>query len=156
MFGGIERGSGRSFLALVESRDAATLLPILQEYVLPGTQVMSDLWRSYGGIAELPEGYGHLTINHSVNFVDPVSGAHTQNVENMWMRYKRKVKSSMGLNTPTSDRYNDYLQELTTFKNSSGGRLLKKNRKFSSIYGAKFPRSTRASISLIYAPNMCS
>ena len=111
MFGGIERGSGRSFLALVESRDAATLLPILQEYVLPGTQVMSDLWRSYGGIAELPEGYGHLTVNHSVNFVDPVSGAHTQNVENMWMRYKRKVKSSMGLNTPTSDHYNDYLQE---------------------------------------------
>ena len=87
------------------------MLPILQEYVLPGTQVMSDLWRSYGGIAALPEGYGHLTVNHSVNFVDPVSGEHTQNVENMWMRYKRKVKSSMGLNTPTSDRYNNYLQE---------------------------------------------
>ena len=34
------------FLVPVEKRDAETLLPILQQYVLPGTTVVSDLWRA--------------------------------------------------------------------------------------------------------------
>lgn len=90
MFGGIERETKKSFLVLVEKRDADSLLPIIQQYVLPGTTIFSDLWRAYGGIAGLPEGYQHLTVNHSENFVDPQTGAHTQNVENMWMRFKKK------------------------------------------------------------------
>jgi hypothetical protein len=37
-----------------------------------------------------------MTVNHFVNFVDPVIGAHTQNIENMWMCAKRKKKKQMG------------------------------------------------------------
>lgn len=111
MFGGIQRGTNEAFLVLVDQRDAATLLPIIQQYVLPGSTVMSDLWRAYGGIQALPEGYAHQTVNHSQNFVDPITGAHTQKIENTWMCFKRKVKKSMGLNTASKERYNDYLQE---------------------------------------------
>jgi hypothetical protein len=46
MFGGMERGSVHAFLRLVDRRNADTLLPIIQEYVLPGTTIMSDLWGS--------------------------------------------------------------------------------------------------------------
>ena len=42
VFGGIERGSGRSFLVPVEKRDCATLLPIIQKYIHPGTTILSD------------------------------------------------------------------------------------------------------------------
>lgn len=35
-FGGVERGSGRAFMVPVEQRNAATLLPILQQYVYAG------------------------------------------------------------------------------------------------------------------------
>lgn len=82
MFGGIERLTKMVFLVLVEHRNADTLLPIIQEYINPGSVIYSDLWRAYGGIAALPQGYQHLTVNHSMHFIDPQTGAHTQSVEN--------------------------------------------------------------------------
>ena len=60
----------------VPNRSAATLMPIIQNSILPGTTVMSDLWRAYGGINAM--GFNHFTVNHSVNFVDPVWSAHTK------------------------------------------------------------------------------
>ena len=49
VFGGVEVGTPqrRRFLVPVDRRDAATLLPVLQEYVLPGTTAVSDCWRAY-------------------------------------------------------------------------------------------------------------
>ena len=68
----------------VDRRDAATLLPIIQQFILPGTTIVSDLWGAYNTVGNL--GYAHLTVNHSVNFVDPLTFAHTNAVENFWMR----------------------------------------------------------------------
>ena len=31
----------------VEDRTAATLIPITKQYILPGTKVMSDCWKSF-------------------------------------------------------------------------------------------------------------
>ncbi|KCZ78419.1 hypothetical protein H311_00550 [Anncaliia algerae PRA109] len=43
--------------------------------------------------AENREKYRHDFVNHSTNFIDPVSSTHTQNIENLWLqlkKYKRK------------------------------------------------------------------
>ena len=50
----------------VADRSADTLLPVIQQFVLPGgTCIVSDLWRAYGGVVNLPEGYLHLTVDRN-------------------------------------------------------------------------------------------
>ena len=48
---------------------------VLQEHVLPGTTVISNLWRAYSTVRHI--GYMHTTVNHNVHFVDPQTGATT-------------------------------------------------------------------------------
>jgi hypothetical protein len=65
-------------MKFIQSRDANTLLPIIGSVCLPGTIIVSDGWGAYPRIQE--RGYEFMFVNHSENFVDPVSGAHTQHV----------------------------------------------------------------------------
>ncbi|CAF5092475.1 unnamed protein product, partial [Rotaria sp. Silwood1] len=75
------------------------LMPIIYQYILPGTTIYSDQWRAYNAITngrDGPDRYVHETVNHSLNFVDPTTLVHTQNVENMWMVAKMRKKNQMG------------------------------------------------------------
>ena len=56
--------------------EAQTLLPIIAQYVRPGTVVYSDEWSAYNQLATTTHNVHH-TVNHSLHFVDPVTGAHT-------------------------------------------------------------------------------
>ena len=85
---------GRMVMVPVDQRNADTLLPIIQQYILLGTTIVSDCWAAYNTIGHL--GYNHLTVNHTYNFVDPITYAHTNTIENMWMRSKRRAKKKRG------------------------------------------------------------
>ena len=84
MFGGIESGTNEAFMVEVADKSAATLLPIIRPHIKPGgTTVTSDEWRACSRINAI--GMIHETVNHhSINFVDLVSGAHTQTIECIW------------------------------------------------------------------------
>ena len=54
------------------------------------------------------EGYIHLTVNHSLNFLDPApTGAHTQRLENT----RRGIKRSIPRTGISKDLFGSYLQE---------------------------------------------
>ena len=110
VFGGLCRETKACFLVPVEHRDKETLLPIIRTQILPGTRVMSNLCRSHDCLKD--EGYEHLTVNHSLNFVDPGTGAHTQGIENTWWGVKRSYPR-----TGTSkELFESYLQEFMSRK----------------------------------------
>ncbi|KHN83738.1 hypothetical protein Tcan_01294, partial [Toxocara canis] len=75
----------KCFLAPVERRNAGTLLPTTQKYVAPGTMIISDLLAAYS--AGSPKGYQHLTVDHSINLVDP-STAATSSIESPWQMFQ--------------------------------------------------------------------
>ncbi|KMQ87796.1 putative transposase-like protein [Lasius niger] len=76
-----------------EDRTEATLLACIKEWIMPGTTIISDCWKSYNCLNS--EGFQHLTVNHSYNFVDPDTGAHTQHIERVW----REVRANIGYGT---------------------------------------------------------
>ncbi|KAI8508145.1 PREDICTED: uncharacterized protein LOC109471958 [Branchiostoma belcheri] len=84
------------YMEVVESRDANTLLPIIERCVLPGSTIYSDEWAAYRRVQDLPNVAQHRTVNHSRHFVDPVTGVHTQHIESYWNRKKKKLKAMHG------------------------------------------------------------
>ena len=84
VFGGIERGTHKCFMVEVPDRSLQTLEPLIQQFILPGSYIMSDGWASYAQIDQIQGGiYTHDVIVHERNFVDPNdTNIHTQNVEN--------------------------------------------------------------------------
>ena len=101
LVGGIERDSNKCFFQFVDSRDRDTLDEIIVRSVAPGSTIITDGWAAYSGIdTRYPDrNYNHLVVNHTDNFVDPDTGAHTNGIEGFWSvlkRYLRKSGSNRG------------------------------------------------------------
>ena len=85
-------------MEIVQRRDAATLLHIIQSHVRPGSIIWSDEWAAYyRRVQQLPSVMQHQVVNHSIEFVNSTTGVHTQNVESYWNRVKTKFKRMNGV-----------------------------------------------------------
>lgn len=111
MFGGVERETGKCFLIPVPDRKAETLIKLIIKWIKPGTTIISDCWKAYSSlrysililkqqfmniffifqICRRINGYKHLTVNHSLTFKDPESGAHTNQIEGLWKHAKASL-----------------------------------------------------------------
>ena len=94
-------------MVTVSDRSAQTLLPIMQRHLRSGTIVHSDSWAAYRNVQQLAPVVQHNMVNHSLNFVDPVTGVHTQNVESYWNRVKTKFKGMKGVHQEMLTSYMD-------------------------------------------------
>ena len=83
--GAIERGTLHYFVEHIQGPwSTEVLLPILMKWILPGTIVMADKRTAYIDLDyHLKACAQHLTVNHKENFVDPMTGAHTQGIESL-------------------------------------------------------------------------
>jgi len=107
------------YVEIVPNRNRATLFEIISRVCLPGTVIHSDQWAAYRTINR-DLGFEHLSVNHSLNFVNPETGCHTQNIESFWNRLKRPLKAMNGI------RYENlpfYLSEIN-WKNTYRERTL--------------------------------
>ena len=104
VFGGTERITGSSFLVEVDKRDAQTLMPIIEQYIRPGSIIYSDEWKAYAGISKV-NNYEHRTVNHSKFFVNPLTGAHTQQIESLWSQMKRMMREERTMNSQLFESY---------------------------------------------------
>ena len=61
-------------------------------FFFSGSIIVSDSWKAYNSLGD--EGYKHLTVNHSIQFVDPDdSSIHTNSIEGTWKHAKLKLPS---------------------------------------------------------------
>ncbi|ULT97448.1 hypothetical protein L3Y34_005334 [Caenorhabditis briggsae] len=112
LVGGIKDGTRSVFVEITGRRDQASLEAIITRYVIRGTTIRTDCWGGYNGLAAL--GYVHETVNHSLNFVNPTTGVHTQRVESLWSQLKKEIKPKCGLR---GDNWDDHwFQALWMFK----------------------------------------
>ena len=92
------------YMEIVQQRDAATLLPIIQAHTAPGTTVHSDDWSAYRQVASLPNVASHSTVNHSLHFVDWYT--HTEH-RVLLGKGKRKIKHMKGCHATELPSYLD-------------------------------------------------
>ena len=101
VFGGIEYiydpqnfrfFAGKTFCVVVPKRDQNTLFPIIARWILPGTLVWSDAFKTYehGGERWRRLGLDHEMVVHEKEFVSE-SGVHTNAIEGLWFHMKAHI-----------------------------------------------------------------
>ena len=76
---------------------------------MPGSQVHTEDWAAYRNLhLHVPNVTVHRTVVHQNNFVDPLTGIHTQESEAAWARLKYHVKREKGIRL---EDLQDFFQE---------------------------------------------
>lgn len=101
---GLLKPGGKVFSAVIPNVKTETLVPIINEKVVPDSIVYTDTLPSYNAvdISELK----HKRINHSKLFADKTN--HINGIENFWNQAKRVMRKFNGV---PKDNFNLFLKE---------------------------------------------
>ena len=83
VFGLLKRG-GKVYTKIIADASSATLIPIIEQMVIPDSIVYTDSWKSYN-ILDISD-FRHFLINHSLLFADRHN--HINGIENFWNQAK--------------------------------------------------------------------
>ena len=103
VFGLLKRG-GRVYTKIIPDARSETLMPIIQNKVVPDSIVYSDCWRGYNVLDV--SGFKHYRINHSKLFAD--KRTHINGIENFWNQAKRHLRKFNGV---PKDHFGLFLKE---------------------------------------------
>lgn len=90
VLGGVERKSYKSFFVEISNRSSEILTQHITNNVLEGSTIITDSWKGYKDLGKYK--YKHLKVNHSKNFKDPETGAHTNTIEGCWNKVSNKLQ----------------------------------------------------------------
>jgi len=91
---GILARSGMVFAKLVDNTEAKDLIPIIKRKVKAGSQICSDTWRAYTGLAT--RGYVHRTVEHAQKEY-AIGKNHINGLEGFFGYLKRKLAAKGGV-----------------------------------------------------------
>jgi transposase len=103
VFGLLKRG-GKVYTKIIPDAKATTLMPIMQERIMPDSVVYTDSFWSYNVLDV--SCFKHYRINHSELFAD--SKNHINGIENFWNQAKRHLRKFNGI---PKDHFHLYLKE---------------------------------------------
>jgi IS1 family transposase len=89
--GAIDTVSKDIIIRHLDNRSRDELRNVICDAITESCTVTTDLWRGYLNIFENRD-ITHNTVNHSENFVDPITGAHTNSIENVWSHLKQSLR----------------------------------------------------------------
>ncbi|KAI5154322.1 hypothetical protein ENBRE01_3346, partial [Enteropsectra breve] len=92
LFGAIDAVNGHYICKTISGRSKAELKAVIIDCITEKSVVHSDMWSSYMSIFSDDLDFMHDTVNHSKNFKDPVTGVHTNLIENLWMLLKQALR----------------------------------------------------------------
>lgn len=92
VFGLLKRG-GKVYTRIIADAKSTTLVPIIEEKVIPDSIVYSDCWRGYNTLDVTD--FKHYRINHSKLFADRKN--HINRIENFWNQAKRHLRKFNGI-----------------------------------------------------------
>lgn len=96
VFAGIDLTAGKGYLEMIKDRTPQTLLRIIQENILPGTEIQSDNFAAYDGIAAISV---IPPFSHKVIDIDNSMPESSTNVKSFWKNAKLKFKNMCGVQT---------------------------------------------------------
>ena len=92
VFGLLKRG-GRVYTKIIPDAKSTTLLPLIEQKVVPDSIVYSDCWPGYNALDVAD--FKHFRINHSKQFADKKN--HINGIENFWNQAKRHMRKFNGV-----------------------------------------------------------
>jgi transposase-like protein len=85
----LDREKGRVHARVVPNVQSASLVPIIRENVQPGSEMITDMLRSYW---EIRDDYIHSVIDKTKSYVK--GHVHTNGLENFWSLLKRALRGT--------------------------------------------------------------
>jgi len=89
VFGGVDLTAKAFFMQLVPMGDRATLIPIIQANIAPGSRIWSDEQTAFTG----PNGLQALGYANQ----SPLTAVHTNNIKARWNACKAKIRTRFGV-----------------------------------------------------------
>ena len=80
---------------------------IIERECEKGSVNHSDEWPAYNNLNAI--GYHHLIVNHQQHYMDPVTGAHTQAIQRLWLHAKTMILKKKKMRGVGSELFQSHL-----------------------------------------------